>query len=79
MTTGQMQKSDATQCKIVQKIIDWQHFDDETWEITSRRMKERLQANLEPQPGTVVCIFVGWARLSHTFGVLPVLPASGCP
>ena len=50
LTTGQLEKLDATQRKMMRKIVGWQRFNDETWETTGRRMKERLNTALERQP-----------------------------
>ena len=50
LTTGQLEKLDATQRKMMRKIVGWQRASDETWETTGRKMKAKLEAALQQQP-----------------------------
>ena len=50
LTSGQLAKLDATQRKMLRKIVGWRRVEDEAWETTGRHMKERLQRALQEQP-----------------------------
>ena len=50
LTTSQLQRLDATQRKMLRRIVGWTRCEDEAWEVTGSRMKQRLSAALAQHP-----------------------------
>ena len=42
LTEAQLEKLDATQWKMMRRMVGWVLFSDDTWETAGRRMKDRL-------------------------------------
>ena len=50
LTGSQLNRLDATQCRMMRTIVGWVRYDEESWETTGRRMKNRLAAALASNP-----------------------------
>ena len=50
LTEAQLRKLDATQRKMLRRIVGWSRDDDESSEETGRRMKRLLEAGLKSYP-----------------------------
>ena len=50
LTSGQLERLDATQRRMLRRIVGWVRLEDEAWERTGSRMKQRLQAALNKCP-----------------------------
>ena len=50
LTETQLQKLDGAQRKMLRKIVGWVRYEDEEWNITGSRMKQRLDAALTRRP-----------------------------
>ena len=51
-TQSQLGKLDALQRKMSRRIVGWVRFDEESWQTTGHRMKQRLEAALAQHPIT---------------------------
>ena len=50
LTGVQLSMLDATQRKMIRRMVGWVRFDDESWEVTGQRMKARLESALHRFP-----------------------------
>ena len=50
LTASQMAKLDATQRRMMRRIVGWTRYDDEAWEETGKRMKRKLEVALSARP-----------------------------
>ena len=50
LTSAQLERLDATQRRMLRRIVGWVRLDDEAWELTGRRMKQKLNAALSRYP-----------------------------
>ena len=50
LTTSQLERLDATQRRMLRRIVGWVRYDDEGWEVTGSRMKRKLQTALAQRP-----------------------------
>ena len=50
LTVCQLNRLNATQRRMMRRIVGWVRFDDESWETTGRRMKHKLEAALARRP-----------------------------
>ena len=50
LTVSQLNRLDATQRRMMRRIVGWVRCDEDTWETTGRRMKHRLETALARCP-----------------------------